>query len=115
MPELWTPVVEGPHEAFVERLHRAIGAFAEEAGVEKPVVEIELADTSRFVLDRILPEPGYGMVTLYVREVRDPHGDGPDALIVPIGSIRRLELRKAPEERVARFGFAVPQAGDAAE
>ncbi len=108
MPELWTPVVEGPHEAFVERLHRTIARFAQSEGVEKPVVEIELADTSRFVLDRIEPEPGFGMVTLYVREPRD---DDPDALIVPIGSIRRIELRKAPEERVARFGFAVPQTG----
>ena len=29
MPELWTPSVEGPHEAFVERLHRTIASFAE--------------------------------------------------------------------------------------
>jgi len=28
VPELWTPVPELPHEAFVERLHRAIAAFA---------------------------------------------------------------------------------------
>ena len=105
MPELWTPVVEGPHEAFVDRVHRAIAKFAEATGVETPVVEVELADTSRFVLDRIEPEPGFGMVTLHVREPRD---DGPDALIVPIGSIRRIELRKEPEDRVARFGFSVP-------
>ena len=30
---IWTPMSEGPHEAFVERIHRAIGAFAEEHGV----------------------------------------------------------------------------------
>jgi hypothetical protein len=106
VPELWTPVTEGPHEAFVERLHRTIARFAEVTGVETPVVEVELADTSRFVLERIEPEPGFGMVTLYVR---DGHGDGPDALVVPIGSVRRIELRRAPEERVARFGFSVPQ------
>ncbi len=105
MPELWTPVVEGPHEAFVERLLRAIARFAEVSGVQTPVVEVELADTSRFVLDRVEPEPGFGMITLYVRNV---HDDEPDALIVPIGSIRRIELRKEPEERVARFGFSVP-------
>lgn len=63
-------------------------------------------DTSRFVLEKIDPEPGFGMVTLYVRD----EDDGPDALIVPIGSIRRIELRKAPEDRVTRFGFTVPQA-----
>ena len=108
MPELWKPVAELPHEAFVERLHRAISDFAQEVGVEKPLVEVELADTSRFVLERIEPEPGFGMVTLYITDARD---DAPDALIVPIGSLRRIELSKAPEERVQRFGFSVPPKG----
>jgi len=108
MPELWTPVVELPHEAFVERLLRVIARFAEETGVAQPLVEIELADTSRFVLERIEPEPGFGMVTLYVRDDRD---DAPDALIVPLGSLRRIELSKTPEERVRRFGFSVPPPG----
>jgi hypothetical protein len=107
VPELWTPVPELPHEAFVERLLRVIASFAEGAGVQTPVVEIELADTSRFLLDRIDPEPGFGMFTVYVHGVRD---DAPDALIIPIGSIRRIELRKAPEDRVARFGFSAPAA-----
>ncbi|MEN3341012.1 MAG: hypothetical protein V7644_416 [Actinomycetota bacterium] len=106
MPELWTPVVDGPHEAFVERLHRTIARFAEAAGVETPVVEVELVDTSRFVLDRIEPDPGFGMVTIYVQGRDD---DAPDALVIPLGSIRRIELRKTPEERVARFGFSVPE------
>jgi hypothetical protein len=108
VPELWTPVVEGPHEAFVDRVHRAIAKFAEATGVERPVVEVELADTSRFVLDRIEPEPGFGMITIYVKDAHER--DVPDALVIPIGLIRRFELRKAPEERVARFGFSVPQA-----
>ena len=106
MPELWTPVAELPHEAFVERLHRAIASFAEAMGVEKPLVEVELADTSRFVLERIEPEPGFGMVTLYVADGRE---DAPDALIVPIGSLRRIELRTAPD-KIERFGFSVPPA-----
>jgi hypothetical protein len=106
MPEFWTPLNELPHEAFVERLHRAIAAFAEAAGVEKPLVEVELADTSHFTLERIEPEPGFGMVTLYVTDARD---DAPDALIVPIGSLRRLELRTAPEKSET-FGFTVPPA-----
>jgi hypothetical protein len=107
VPDFWTPNAELPHEAFVERLHKAIAAFAEANGVEKPVVEVELADTSRFVLERIAPEPGFGMVTLYVSDARD---DAPDALIVPIGSLRRIELSKSPDERVKRFGFSVPSA-----
>ena len=107
MPDLWTPVAELPHEAFVERIHRAIASFAEATGVEKPLVEVELADRSRFVLERIEPEPGFGMVTLYVTDARD---DAPDALIVPIGSLRRIELRKGPEDKLQRFGFSVPPA-----
>jgi len=106
VPDLWTPVAELPHEAFVDRIHKAIASFAEANGVEKPVVEVELADLSRFVLERIEPEPGFGMVTLYVT---DAHDDAPDALIVPIGSLRRIELRTAPE-RAESFGFSVPPA-----
>ena len=74
-------------------------------GVEKPFVEVELMDTGRFVLDRIEPEPGFGMITLYVQRAED---DEPDALVIPIGSIRRIELRKAAEERVG-VGFSVPK------
>jgi hypothetical protein len=69
------------------------------------VVEVELVDTVRFVLERIEPEPGFGMVTLYVQS---EDADAPQALIVPLGSIRRIELRSAPEERLAHFGFSVP-------
>jgi hypothetical protein len=98
-------VPEGPHEAFVERLHRTIAAFAESAGVEKAFVELELIDSARFVLDRIEAEPGYGMVTVYVQSDED---DAPDALVIPVGSIRRIELRKAAEQDVG-VGFSVPR------
>jgi hypothetical protein len=107
VPDLWTPNAELPDEAFVERLHKTIASFAESSGVEKPVVEVELADRSRFVLERIEPEPGFGMVTLYVT---DSHDDAPDALIIPIGSLRRIELRTAPE-RAESIGFSVPPEG----
>ena len=82
-----------------------IAAFAERHGVETPLVEVELADSARFVLDRFDPEPGDGMVTLHVRAEED---DDVDALIVPLGSIRRIELRKAAEERLG-FGFSLSQ------
>jgi hypothetical protein len=107
MPELWTPVPEGPHEAFVDRVHRAIARFADTHHVETPLVEIELADGARFVLVRLEPEPGFGMVTVHVDSLREE--EAPEALIVPIGTIRRIELRSAPEDRVSRFGFAVPR------
>lgn len=74
--------------------------------METPVVEVELADSARFLLEKIEPDPGSGMVTLHVH-VED--ADTPDALIVPLGSIRRIELRKSPEERVVGFGFTVPK------
>jgi hypothetical protein len=106
VPDLWTPNAELPHEAFIDRLHKTIASFAESTGVEKPVVEVELADRSRFVLERIEPEPGFGMVTIYVTDSRD---DAPDALIIPIGSLRRIELRTAPE-RAESIGFSVPPA-----
>jgi hypothetical protein len=86
-------------------VHRAIGAFAQERKVETPFVEVELADGSRFVLVSIEPEPGYGMVTLYVRPV-DEDDDAPQAVIVPLGSLKRIELRAAAEERVG-VGFAL--------
>ena len=70
------------------------------------MVELELADSARFVLEKIEPEPGFGMVTLHVRA---DDNDAPDALIVPLGSIRRIELRSAPEERLGGFGFSVPR------
>ena len=104
MPDLWTPVAEMPHQAFVDRLHKAITSFAEANNVEKPVVEVELADNTRWILEHIESEPGFGMVTLYVTEARD---DAPEALIVPIGSLRRIELRTAPE-RAETFGFNFP-------
>ena len=46
MPDFWTPNAELPHEAFVERLHKALAAVAEATGVEKPVVVSELTGAS---------------------------------------------------------------------
>ena len=99
---------EGPLDAFIERLNRWIGAFAESKGVPAALVEIELVDGARFTLDRIEPEPGLGMVTLRVHTEDDP--DAPEALIVPLGTIRRIELRSAAGGRASRFGFTVPTA-----
>jgi hypothetical protein len=106
MGELWTPLREGPHEAFVERLYRVISSFAEEHNVEKPLVEAELSDGARFSVDQVNPEPGFGMVTLIVHPSRD--GDSPDAIVIPMGTIRRIELRAVPDEQIARFGFSLP-------
>ena len=107
MSELWLPgAPAAPVDQFVERLLRTIAAFARDAGVERPVVVVELADTARFALDSIAPEPGFGFVTLRVHPRDD---EGPDALIVPLASLRRIELRRAAEAEL-RFGFALPEA-----
>ena len=107
MSELWLPgAPAAPVEQFVEHLLRVIAAFARDAGVERPFVEVELADTARFALDSISAEPGFGFVTL---RVHSPDGDGPEALIVSLAFLRRIELRRAREAEV-RFGFTLPEA-----
>jgi hypothetical protein len=81
---------------------QVIRDFAETHAVQTPLVEVELADSARFVLDRFDPAPGGGMVTLHVHAEAD---EDVDALIVPIATIRRIELRKSPEHRLQAFGF----------
>ena len=57
------------------------------------------------MLDRIEPEPGFGMITIYVQPVQN---EEPDALVIPIGSILRIELRKAAEQHVVGFSLPSP-------
>src|SRR5438876_2831476 len=94
MSELWLPGGSAaPADQLVERLLRQIAAFARDTGVARPVVTVELADTSRFTLDAVSAEPGFGFVTLRVF----PEEDGPEALIVPVAALRRIELRRAAD------------------
>ena len=104
MGELWLPGVSGPHEELVARLHRLIERFAAEQKIERAVVEVELADDSRFALDGIEAEPGFGFVTL--RPHPDEDEELPGQMIVPLGSIRRIELY-AREEARQRLGFTL--------
>jgi hypothetical protein len=97
----------GPLEDFVDRLHRQIEAFAADAGVEHAFVEVELFDGGRFPLDSISAEPGFGFVTLAPHQAVEE--ELPERLIVPVGSIRRIELARAEEQR-SRFGFSLPVA-----
>ena len=60
----------GPLDDLVERIHRRIEAFAEEAGVEQAFVEIELVDGARYAVESLTAEPGYGFVTIR------PHPEG---------------------------------------
>ncbi|HEY7694201.1 MAG TPA: hypothetical protein VH816_17825 [Gaiellaceae bacterium] len=102
MPDLWVPGFAGPLDDLVSRIHRQIEEFAEDKGVEQAYVEVELADGVRYTLESLSPEPGYGFVTIR------PHAadDVPTEVIVPIGSIKRIELGAAAEERT-QLGFSV--------
>jgi hypothetical protein len=103
MPDLWVPGFAGPLDDLVDRIHRRIQQFAEEAGVEQAFVEVELVDGVRYSVESLSPEPGYGFVTIRPH----PEDGTPAELIVPIGSIRRIELNRGAEQRAA-LGFSVP-------
>ena len=106
MPQLWLPGVEGPQDEFVERLHRLIERFARDRELAQISVEVELEGGARFALDTISPEPGFGFVTIRPHPTDDP--DVPDEVVVPIASIRRIELDDAEEQRKP-FGFTLPE------
>jgi hypothetical protein len=97
MPELWVPGVAGPHEDFVDRLHRLIEPHGEHA-----VVTLELHDGTRYELISISPEPGFGFITVRPH----PSGEEPTEVILPIGSIAQIRLH-APKER-PQVGFSLP-------
>ena len=106
MREVWLPGMAGPHEDFVGRLHREIERFASDREVERAYVEVELRDGSRFALERVSPEPGYGFITLTPQSGQE---DVPEQIVVPIVAIARIDLARAEEER-ARLGFSLPDA-----
>jgi len=101
--ELWVPGFAGPLNQLVERIHRRIEQFAEEAKVEQAHVEVELTDGSHYAVETMSAEPGFGFVTLRLHSAHDV----PDEVIVPVGSIKRVELSKVAEER-GRLGFSLP-------
>ena len=103
MPDLWVPGFAGPLDDLIDRIHRRIAQFAEEAGVEQAFVELELFDGARYAIESLSPEPGYGFVTIRPH----PGEDVPAEVIVPVGSIKRIELSRAAELR-AQLGFSVP-------
>jgi hypothetical protein len=85
-------------EEFVTHLHRCIRSISEE-----PEVEVELADGSRVAVESISAEPGFGFVTLRPH----PTGEPPDAVVVPLAAIRRIEVSRAAQVE-APLGFSLP-------
>jgi hypothetical protein len=111
VPELWVPGLAGPHEDFVQRLLRHIERFAREREIEHAAVEVELRDGSRFRLGGVLPEPGFGFITIVPHEEqRTAEDDVPAEVIVPIGQIERIDVYEARDQR-GRFGFSLPDSG----
>jgi hypothetical protein len=97
-PELWVPGAAEPSlDDFVSRIHRQIEAYTATHSAERSHVEIELADGERLTLRSLSPEPGFGFLTLSIED---------EQLIVPVGSIRRITLGPADEDR--KPGFALP-------
>jgi hypothetical protein len=105
MPDLWVPGFAGPLDDLVSRIHRRIEQLAKDEGVERAFVEVELADGARYSVESLSPEPGYGFVTIRPH----PTDETPREVIVPVGSIKRIELSAAAEERT-QLGFSVPPA-----
>jgi hypothetical protein len=103
MPDLWVPGFAGPLDDLVNRIHRRIEEFARDKGVAQAYVEVELVDGARYAVESLTAEPGYGFVTIC------PHAgeDVPAEVIVPVGSIKRIELGTAAEEPT-QLGFSVP-------
>ena len=98
-PELWVPGAAEPSlDDFVGRIHRQIERYTTTHAADRSHVEVELADGERLALRSLSSDPGYGFLTLTV--------DG-EQLIVPVGSIRRITLGPADEER--KPGFALPE------
>ena len=100
--QLWLP--GGPSaDEFVRRVHGRIARFKESAGATEAMVELELRDGSRYVLDSLSPEPGFGFVTVCPH----PGEDGErEELIVPLGSFASIRLAHA--DAPERFGFTLP-------
>jgi hypothetical protein len=98
-PELWVPGAAAPSlDDFVARIHRQIEQYTATHTADRSHVEVELADGERLSLQSLSSEPGFGFLTLSVEG---------EQLIVPVGSIRRITLGPADEDR--RPGFALPQ------
>jgi hypothetical protein len=97
-PDLWVPGAAEPSlDDFVSRIHRQIEAYTTTHSAERTHVEVELADGERLTLRSLSAEPGFGFLTLSIED---------EQLIVPVGSIRRITLGPADEDR--KPGFALP-------
>jgi hypothetical protein len=98
-PDLWVPGSAEPSlDALVGRIHRLIEQHTATHDAASEYVEVELAGGERLSVTSISSEPGFGFITLSVEA---------EQVIVPVGSIRRITLGPADEDR--KPGFALPE------
>jgi hypothetical protein len=103
VPEVWVPGAAAPSiEDFVGRILKQIERFAKDSSGGEAQVEVELKNGSVFPLESIVPEPGYGFVTLR------PHSSTPEEVVIPVDAIARISL--GPPETHPPFGFSQPSA-----
>jgi hypothetical protein len=102
---IWTPGMAGPLDDFVAIVNRMVGAFAQEYSLEEAEVRIELADGSRYLVEKASAEPGFGFLSFV------PHrapGEEPRRIVVPIGAVKTIEISAPDPART--FGFT-PESG----
>ena len=99
---IWTPGAAGPLDELVARIRRIVEAFAQDQGLERAEVRVELIDGRELVVSSISAEPGFGFLTLV--PYAEP-GEEVRHVIVPIGAVKLVEL-SAPDP-ARPFGFSV--------
>jgi hypothetical protein len=103
-PDVWVPGSAEPSlDTFVSRVLSQIERYTATHSAEQTHVEVELTDGERLTLHSLASDPGYGFLTLSVHSFE---GEA-EELIVPVGSIKRISLGPADDER--RPGFALPK------
>jgi hypothetical protein len=97
---IWTPGAAGPLDELVNRVTRMVQAFMQDHELEQVEVRIELTDGSRHILESVEPEPGFGFFS-FVPHRED--GEEPRRLVVPIGTVKLIEI--SPPDPTRTFGF----------
>ena len=100
MSTIWTPGATGPLDELIARMSRMVEAFAEEHGLERAEVRVQLADGTTYVLAAADPDPGFGFFSFTPHEEA---GGQPRRVVVPIGAVKSVEISPPDPERP--FGF----------
>ncbi len=100
--QIWIPGAAGPLDELVNRIMRMVEAFTREHELDHAEVRIELTDGSRYTLESVEHEPGFGFLSFV------PHreaGEEPRRLVIPIGAVKAIEISTPDPTRT--FGFSL--------